>query len=79
MGFPVINTRSDLDAIQGTPEYDQFIEFLRGSMTVNKDVAIYPEGYGSPEYTGSAISPIWESIEDLSTIERFGFTKDDFV
>lgn len=29
----IINSRSDLDAIQGTPEYDEFMNSLKGSMT----------------------------------------------
>ncbi|NDG19840.1 MAG: hypothetical protein EB117_16470 [Betaproteobacteria bacterium] len=75
----IINTREDLDSIKGTPEYAQFIEFLRGSMVHRQNVAVYPESYGEPGYDGPVIEPIWEDVEDLSTIERFGFTKADFA
>lgn len=73
----VINTREDLDAIAGTPEYFEFIEALKGSMTRKQDTQIYPEGYGQPGYDGPPIEPAWADVEDLSTIERFGFTKAD--
>lgn len=51
---------------------------LKGSMTRKQNVADYPDGYGTPEYDGPVIDPIWEDVEDLSTIQRFGFTKADF-
>jgi hypothetical protein len=73
-----INTREDLDAIQGTAQHTEFMQFLKGTMTRKQDVAVRPENYSDPDYEGEAIDPIWEDIEDLSTIERFGFTKDDF-
>lgn len=75
MAHPVINTRADLDAIQGTPEHAEFMARLRGSMTRKQDTAVRPDDYGKPEYTGEAIPPVWEDVEDLSTITRFGFTK----
>ena len=74
-----INTREDLDAIAGTPEHDQFMSYLKGSMTRKVDTAIYPDGYGKPEYTGPAVDPIWTEIQDLSVIESFGFTPEDFA
>lgn len=74
----VINTREDLDAIQGTPEYDEFMAALEGSMTRKQDVQVYPEGYNQPDYEGEKLEPIWQDVEDLSTIERFGFSKTDF-
>jgi hypothetical protein len=74
----IINTRADLDAIAGTPEHEEFMRFLKGSMTRKQDVAVRPEGYGQPGYEGDVIPPVWEDVEDLSTIERFGFTKADF-
>jgi hypothetical protein len=54
------------------------MQFLKGTMTRKQDVAVRPDNYSDPDYEGEAIDPIWEDIEDLSTIERFGFTKDDF-
>ena len=74
----IINTREDLDAAQGTPAYDTFMAYLKGSMSRKQNTAVYPDGYGQPGYTGEIIEPIWVDVEDLSTIERFGFTKADF-
>jgi len=41
------------------------------------NIAEYPENYGTPEYTGEVIEPIWEEVENLDTIIRFGFTKEE--
>ena len=78
MASTVINTREDLDAITGTPEHSAFMLALKGSMTRRQNIQVYPESYGKPEYDGPQLEPIWEDVEDLSTIERFGFTKEDF-
>lgn len=75
----IINTRADLDALIGTPEHDEFMAMLKGSMTRKQDVQVYPEGYNQPGYEGNKLEPIWEDVEDLSTVERFGFSKADFV
>ncbi|NBW19205.1 MAG: hypothetical protein EBR82_65645 [Caulobacteraceae bacterium] len=75
----IINSREDLDSIQGTPEHAQFMDFLRGSMLQRQNNAVYPEGYGQPNYEGPEVEPVWADVEDLSTIERFGFTKADFA
>jgi len=74
-----INTREDLDAIAGTPEHAEFMQALKGSMTRKQDVQVYPDGYNQPGYEGPKLEPIWEDVEDLSTIEQFGFTKSDFA
>ena len=74
----IINTREDLDAIAGTPEHEQFMQILKGSMTRKQNIQVYPEGYNQPDYQGEKLEPIWEDVEDLSMIERFGFTKADF-
>lgn len=74
----IINTRADLDALIGTPEYDEFMALLAGSMTRKQNTQEYPDGYNQPGYEGETLEPIWEDVEDLSTIERFGFTKEDF-
>lgn len=79
MDQTIINTREDLDAAQGTPAHDAFMVYLKGSMSRKQNTAVYPEGYGQPGYTGATIDPVWVDIEDLSTIERFGFTKADFL
>ena len=75
----IINTRADLDAIAGTPEHAEFMAALKGSMTRKQDVAVRPDDYGRPEYEGQEIPPIWDDVEDLSAIQRFGFTKADFL
>jgi hypothetical protein len=74
----VINTRADLDAVEGTAEHAEFMQALKGTMTRKQDVQVYPDGYNLPDYDGEKLEPIWEDVEDLSTIERFGFTKADF-
>jgi hypothetical protein len=79
MALPVINTRADLDAIAGTPEHTAFMAYLRGTLTRRTDTQTYPEGYGQPGYEGEPLAPVWEDVEDLSTIERFGFTAGDFA
>ena len=75
----IVNSREDLDAIQGTPKHAEFMQALKGSMTRKQDVQVYPDGYNQPGYEGPKLEPIWEDVEDLSTIERFGFTKSDFA
>ena len=74
----IINTREDLDAIAGTPEHAEFMNMLKGSMTRKQNVQVYPEGYSQPDYDGEKLEPIWETVEDLSIIQRFGFAKSDF-
>lgn len=74
----VINTREDLDALVGTQEHYEFMQKLKGSMQRKQDVQVYPEGYNQPDYEGPKLEPIWDFVEDLSTIERFGFVKSDF-
>ena len=75
----IINTREDLDAIVGAPEHEQFMQILKGSMTRKQNIQVYPDGYNQPDYQGEKLEPIWEDVEDLSMIERFGFTKADFA
>jgi uncharacterized NAD(P)/FAD-binding protein YdhS len=73
----IINTRQDLDSIQGTPEYDNFINYLKGSINQRRDIQVYPENYLKPDYTGEKLEPIWETFEDTSVIEKFEFTKEE--
>ncbi len=75
----IINTRQDLDAIAGTPEHQEFMEFLAGSMTRKQDSQNYPANYNQPDYEGETLTPVWVDVEDLSVIENFGFTKADFL
>jgi len=74
----IINTREDLDAIAGTSEHTEFMNMLKGSMTRKQNIQVYPDGYNQPDYQGEKLEPIWEIVEDLSIIQRFGFTKADF-
>jgi len=60
----LINTRSDLDAIAGTPEHEAFINMLKGSIyRLEKDDA----------------AKQWLREVDTSTIEKYGFTLADFA
>lgn len=63
MALPVINTRDDLDALAGTPEHDEFVAILRGSLwRLEKD----------------DVAQAWVAVEDNATVERFGFVRADF-
>lgn len=74
----LINTRADLDALAGTQAHTDFMLFLKGTMTRKQDTQTYPAGYGQVGYEGETLSPIWDDVEDLTTIESFGFKKEDF-
>lgn len=59
----IINTRTDLDAVVGTPAYDQFMNTLRGTLfNVRKDSELKQ----------------WVADETNDTIEQFGFARADF-
>lgn len=63
MALPVINTRADLDQIQGTPEHTEFMTLLAGSLwRLQRD-----------DDAGT-----WVAVEDDSIVNRFGFTRADF-
>jgi hypothetical protein len=75
----IINTRADLEMLKSdTTSYKAALEKLKSSMTAKTDTATYPDGYGQAGYTGNTVDPIWADTEDLSSIERLGFTKDEF-
>jgi hypothetical protein len=59
----VINSRRDLDALAGTPDYAAFMAMLGQS--------IYRMERDDPNQT-------WVAAPDTSTIQRFGFTLADF-
>ena len=71
----IINTREDLDAIIGTPEHTKFMTLLKGSMIRKQNIQVYPDDYSKLDYEGDKLEPIWQDVEDLSLIERFGFSK----
>lgn len=81
MALPVINTREDLDSLKESnpAQHLEFMAYLKGSMTRQQNTAVYPEGYGQPGYEGPAVEPVWETVEDLTTIKRYGFKKSDFA
>lgn len=79
MRLPVINTREDLDALQGTAQWMEFMVYLRGTLTTKVDTAVRPEGYGQPGYEGEDIPAVWAEVENLSVVESFGFTKEEVL
>lgn len=74
-----INTRADLEALQGTPDYVDALRLLKGSLTVKMNVAVYPEGYGLPDYQGDPVDPVWADQECLESIVALGISKDEFL
>jgi len=60
----LINTRSDLEAIAGTHEFDEFINLLKGSIyRLERD----------------DVAQVWRVITDTSSIERYGFKLENFA
>jgi len=58
-----VNTRADLDALDGTPAHAAFMTALAGSIyCLQKDDA----------------AKMWRAVQDTSTIERFGYSLADF-
>jgi hypothetical protein len=75
----LINTRADLDALQGTAAYAEAMTSLNGSLIVKRDVAVYPAGYGQPGYAGPVVNSVWQDQESLESIAKLGFSKDEFL
>jgi len=71
----IINTRTDLDALRGTPAYLDALRALAGTMVTSMDMAFYPEGHGQPGYIGPVVEPDWRDVETLGIIESLGFTR----
>lgn len=63
MESPVINARSDLDAIAGTPAHVAFMARLAATLW---------------RFERDDDAQTWVAVEDNSTIERFGFSRADF-
>jgi len=78
---PIIATRSDLDALKGTSAYDQFLAFLRGTLTTRVNAQAYPDGYDSQLQPGDAgyLPPLWQDIPNSSVAARFGFTPEELL
>lgn len=77
----IIQTRADLDAIQGTPEHAEFIKLLKGSLTKKVCTTVYPEGYDEDLKEGDEgfIPLTFEDAENLEEVARFGFTKQEVL
>lgn len=58
----LVNSRSDLEGLRGTPEFENVLRALYGSMT-----------------TWVLVEGQWQSVENLTAIERLGFTKQQFL
>ena len=69
----IINTRTDLEALKGTPDYLPALRTIAGTMETTVNTAEYPEGYGEVSYSGPAVEPVWTTVETLETIHRLGF------
>ena len=76
----MINTKEDFN--NSTPEQQQhFLTILRGSMKRMVDLTVYPVDYDQNLNEGDEgfVARQIVEIEDLSTIERFGFTKEELA
>jgi hypothetical protein len=71
----IINSRADLEALQGTPNWLPALRALRGTCTIRTDVAIYPAGYGMPGYNGETVEPQWQDVAHIAALDRFGLTQ----
>ena len=59
----IVNSREDLDAIQGTPQHAEFMGMLKGSIyRLQKD----------------DVAKTWVVVEDATLIAQFGFSLKDF-
>lgn len=78
---PVINTRADLDAIAGTQQHADFIQYLKGTLTRTTDLRAYPENYGRNLKPGDEgyLAPELGPDDDDSVAERFGFTREQLL
>lgn len=78
---PVINTRADLDAIAGTQEHADFIQYLKGTLSRTTDLRAYPVDYDrnlKPDDEGY-LAPELGPIDDNTVAERFGFTREQLL
>lgn len=74
-----LNTRADLEALRGTPDYVEALRMLKGSMVALVNVATYPEGYVDPSYDGPVIEPVWEEIESLEALDLIGIGREELL
>lgn len=57
-----INTRADLEALRGSPDFEDALRLLYGTMT-----------------QWDLVEGDWVAREDLSSIDRFGYSKSEFL
>jgi hypothetical protein len=69
----IINTRADLEALKGTPDYLPALRTIAGTIEMTVNTAEYPEGYVDVGYNGPEIEPTWTKVETLETIHLLGF------
>jgi len=77
----IIATRADLDSLKGTPAYDQFLEFLRGTLTNRVNGQVYPDGYDSRLQPGDDgyLAPIFVGQSSPETAAKYGFTPEELT
>jgi hypothetical protein len=77
----IIQTRADLDAIQGTQEHADFIQLLKRSLSKKVCTTIYPDGYDNTLQEGDIgyIPLAFAFVENLEEVSRFGFTKAEIL
>ena len=73
---PIIATRADLETLRGTPAYDEFIAFLRGTLTTRSNIQVYPDGYDTRLQEGDLgyLPPIYEDRPSPDLAAGYGFT-----
>lgn len=71
-----VRTREDYEALIDADK-QVFRELLAGTIAKQRDIAVYQDEYNWELQEGDEgyIAPILEDYEDVSTIQRFGFTK----
>lgn len=71
-----VRTREDYEVLIDADK-QIFRELLTGTIAKQRDIATYPDEYNWELQEGDEgyIAPIIEDYEDLSALERFGFTK----
>ena len=79
-GVPkAIATKQDyLNLIAEGYDIREQLKALLNTAKMMVDVLEYPEGYGTPEYDGPELEPIWEErTNDRGKIFRIGFTVEE--
>ena len=71
-----VKTRADYEALS-EEEKQKFRNFLKGTIVKQRDIQNYPSDYDWDLKEGDTgyLEPLLEEYEDLSVVERFGFSK----